>query len=190
MADNLLKKLVGRDAKDLVDQFRRLFVSKAAMTTALSTKLGTQDKAKSAETADSVAHALDVNGTPYDGSVAVSIKPVTAQDAGLMASADKVKLDSLAATITDTTENWETNNTVLGKNQIGVEVTTDSGIQAKIGDGSTPWNDLKYLGVKPEVLARIYNPDTKAWLRIPFEDVSISTSKPSEYTFWGRIYEG
>ena len=41
----------------------------------------------------------------------------------------------------DTAANWSTNNPILGKGQIGVEIDTK---KFKFGDGSTPWNSLGY----------------------------------------------
>ena len=46
---------------------------------------------------------------------------------------------------TDTTANWEASNRVLNANEPGVERTTDGYVNMKIGDGTTPWNDLGYI---------------------------------------------
>ena len=45
----------------------------------------------------------------------------------------------------DTTENWNTNNTVLKSQEMGFEVTgVNQPDNIKIGDGSTAWKDLSY----------------------------------------------
>ena len=44
-----------------------------------------------------------------------------------------------------TTSSWESQNYVLADGQPGVERTT-GGVKLKIGDGSTSWNDLEYVG--------------------------------------------
>lgn len=46
---------------------------------------------------------------------------------------------------TDTTANWEASNRVLNANEPGLERTTDGYVNMKIGDGTTPWNDLGYV---------------------------------------------
>lgn len=46
----------------------------------------------------------------------------------------------------DTTENWLAHSwVVLLKGEIGIEYTTTGEVKMKIGDGTTPWNDLSYF---------------------------------------------
>lgn len=47
---------------------------------------------------------------------------------------------------------WEKNNPILARGEPGFEIDTN---RLKIGDGSTPWIDLKYLGE-----AEVYNAQT------------------------------
>ena len=44
----------------------------------------------------------------------------------------------------DTAANWTTNNPTLGKGELGAEIDTR---KIKIGDGTTPWNSLGYVGI-------------------------------------------
>ena len=46
---------------------------------------------------------------------------------------------------TDTTANWESTNRILALNEPALERTPDGYINMKLGDGSTPWNDLGYV---------------------------------------------
>lgn len=46
---------------------------------------------------------------------------------------------------TDTTANWESSNRILALNEPALERTTDGYINMKLGDGSTPWNNLGYV---------------------------------------------
>jgi len=43
----------------------------------------------------------------------------------------------------DTATNWSTENPVLGKGEVGIEINTN---KFKIGDGITAWNSLNYAG--------------------------------------------
>ena len=43
---------------------------------------------------------------------------------------------------TDTSSRWESNNPILGKGEIGYDSTNK---KIKIGDGTSRWNDLKYI---------------------------------------------
>lgn len=44
----------------------------------------------------------------------------------------------------DTAENWATANPTLGKGELGAEIDTN---KIKIGDGTTAWNSLGYIGI-------------------------------------------
>ncbi len=46
---------------------------------------------------------------------------------------------------TDTTANWKSSNRILALNEPALERTTDGYVNMKLGDGSTPWNDLGYV---------------------------------------------
>lgn len=46
----------------------------------------------------------------------------------------------------DTTENWSTNNPVLLKGEVGIEITSSGANKIKIGDGIQAWNDIPYFG--------------------------------------------
>ena len=46
---------------------------------------------------------------------------------------------------TDITANWESSNRILALNEPALERTTDGYINMKLGDGSTPWNNLGYV---------------------------------------------
>lgn len=50
----------------------------------------------------------------------------------------------------DSTENWSTKNPVLDKGEIGFEFTVDGAVLTKVGDGTSAWNDLDYIGVDDE----------------------------------------
>jgi len=41
----------------------------------------------------------------------------------------------------DTAQNWTTNNPVLAKGEMGIEIDTK---KFKFGDGTTAWNSLSY----------------------------------------------
>ena len=41
----------------------------------------------------------------------------------------------------DTADNWESDNPTLAQGEVGIE--TDTRL-VKLGDGTTPWNDLAY----------------------------------------------
>ena len=47
---------------------------------------------------------------------------------------------------------WEKNNPILARGEPGFEIDTN---RLKIGDGSTPWIDLKYIGE-----SEVYNAET------------------------------
>ena len=44
-----------------------------------------------------------------------------------------------------TTEEWETENPILYEAVWGFEKTTEGKLLAKVGDGVSTWNDLKYF---------------------------------------------
>ena len=44
------------------------------------------------------------------------------------------------------TDSWESQNPILSDGQPGVERTSGGGVNLKVGDGSTAWNDLGYVG--------------------------------------------
>jgi hypothetical protein len=44
----------------------------------------------------------------------------------------------------DTTANWNSNNPILGKGELGIEFLVDGSIKTKIGDGVTHWVSLAY----------------------------------------------
>lgn len=46
---------------------------------------------------------------------------------------------------TDTTANWKSSNRILALNEPALERTTDGYVNMKLGDGSTPWNNLGYV---------------------------------------------
>lgn len=48
---------------------------------------------------------------------------------------------------TDTTDNWESKNPILAKGEIGIEETTTGEIKQKVGDGTSAWDKLVYLGL-------------------------------------------
>ncbi len=51
----------------------------------------------------------------------------------------------------DTTENWNSNSTVvLDKGEIGIEYTVDGKAKIKIGDGAKQWSQLEYLNADSE----------------------------------------
>lgn len=56
----------------------------------------------------------------------------------------------------DTAENWESNNPILKGGELGFEIgETAADTKIKMGDGTTPWNDLDYMYNVEDILANI-----------------------------------
>ena len=60
-----------------------------------------------------------------------------------------MRLNSRIQQKQDTAANWKNNNPVLLSGEFGYE--TDTGL-VKIGDGSSHWNDIDYVGGYPEII--------------------------------------
>lgn len=140
---------------------------------------------------------------PRDRAADLQAAVAAAQAAGIVeptafgeekAVIDKTNLPHLVTRLkntTQTTAEWDSETSILGKDQLGIEITVGGGRRAKVGDGKTAWADLPYITAKPDMVASIYNPETKVWARVPLENITVSTNKPtSNYTFWMRILEG
>ena len=80
-----------------------------------------------------------------------------------------------------TTAEWESGwYPVLLYGEIGIEICEDGSRRAKIGDGSTSWNNLPYLSLPNNVTVSINDPTgSEIWIEVPFENVAISTSSPT-----------
>lgn len=76
---------------------------------------------------------------------------------------------------TDTTDNWESKNPILAKGEIGIEETTTGEIKQKVGDGTSAWDKLVYLGLN------ISTADSK-YLQ------STNPSYPNTYTNWNTDF--
>lgn len=51
----------------------------------------------------------------------------------------------------DTTENWTSENPILMKGELGIEKLTNGSYMMKVGDGTSQWSSLKYVGSPVEV---------------------------------------
>lgn len=51
----------------------------------------------------------------------------------------------------DTTENWASENPILMKGELGIEKLTNGSYMMKVGDGTSQWSSLKYVGSPVEV---------------------------------------
>lgn len=49
----------------------------------------------------------------------------------------------------DTSSNWTSVNPILARGEIGIEINTN---KMKIGDGTTRWNSLPYMGIDADEL--------------------------------------
>ncbi len=81
--------------------------------------------------------------------------------------AEIIKLQGVVCYREDTLNNWQTNNPVLYKGEASIVRDGEDGRWLKIGDGTTPWNDLPYkLGPKGEngkdaVTDQTYSPESE-----------------------------
>lgn len=64
---------------------------------------------------------------------------------------------------TNPTNSWVTYNPVLRKGEIGIEETVDHLYLMKIGDGSTPWNNLPYAEPYTDKTLMLENVAADAW---------------------------
>lgn len=71
----------------------------------------------------------------------------------------------------DTTANWSTNNPILAAGEIGFDTIVG---KHKIGDGSTPWNDLQYFALMSDIEDIAWNNKVRCYL---------STSDPENLVF-------
>lgn len=76
---------------------------------------------------------------------------------------------------TDTTDNWESKNPILAKGEIGIEETTTGEFKQKVGDGTSAWDKLVYLGLN------ISTADSK-YLQ------STNPSYPNTYVNWNTDF--
>ena len=74
----------------------------------------------------------------------------------------------------DTSENWTTKNPVLESGEIGYDTDAQ---KIKIGDGSTAWNDLSYLGEKGYKLRIAATVEGGAKIYIPVTNVQFTDAK-------------
>lgn len=51
----------------------------------------------------------------------------------------------------DTTENWTSENPILMKGELGIEKLANGSYMMKVGDGTSQWSSLKYVGSPVEV---------------------------------------
>lgn len=59
----------------------------------------------------------------------------------------------------DTAADWHATNPILRYGQIGIEGTPGTGIdRMKVGDGVTPWNDLRYMAATDTGVNGIVSP--------------------------------
>ena len=89
----------------------------------------------------------------------------------------------------DTTANWTSNNPILKKGELAIEITPSGSYLCKVGDGSTAWNSLPYFPSYISVgdyivqgVATLTNSTTKShsgWVRsaMPYVAVSLSTAQ-------------
>lgn len=79
----------------------------------------------------------------------------------------------------DTKTNWETENPVLLDGEFGVEKPS---YKLKIGDGTTAWNDLNYIGtVVSEDSDNIIEYDAQGYIKVPKQ---IDDDQTSQETTW------
>ena len=58
----------------------------------------------------------------------------------------------------DTTDNWQLSNTLLSDGELGLEFRegdVEESLRLKVGDGTTRWNDLKYLAASEYVAGAV-----------------------------------
>ena len=61
---------------------------------------------------------------------------------------------------------WSKKNIVLAAGEIGVELDTH---QIKVGDGSTPWNELSYVGGTKVVNVQEYTDNPAVVDGVPYQ---------------------
>lgn len=62
----------------------------------------------------------------------------------------------------DSTANWKASeNVVLLKGELGLEFLEDDTVRLKIGDGKTPWKELKYFDNFTDIIKRIEDLENK-----------------------------
>lgn len=99
-------------------------------------------------------------------------------------------LDSQIQSRNDTAANWSSVNPVLLKGEIGIEIDTR---KMKVGDGTSAWNDLKYL--KDDIVIASANPATtdkdydlgEFWLNQTDKTFFVMVAKTESAAEWKRI---
>jgi len=69
--------------------------------------------------------------------------------------AEKLVLNIPVKQWTQTAEDWEAQNPVLAKGQMGIEATESGANPFKIGDGEKAWNDLAYSSVTMDAIEKM-----------------------------------
>ena len=78
---------------------------------------------------------------------------------------------ALNTQITKTSSEWVTDNPILGKDIIGVEITPGNTLRYKRGDGITTWDGLNYIDIAGDYITAETDPTVPAWAK--------ETSKPT-----------
>ena len=99
-------------------------------------------------------------------------------------------LDSQIQSRNDTAANWSSVNPGLLKGEIGIEIDTR---KMKVGDGTSAWNDLKYL--KDDIVIASANPATtdkdydlgEFWLNQTDKTFFVMIAKTESAAEWKRI---
>ena len=61
---------------------------------------------------------------------------------------------ALNTQVTKTSSEWVTDNPILGKDIIGVEITPGNTLRYKRGDGITTWDGLNYIDIVPVIISQ------------------------------------
>ena len=69
---------------------------------------------------------------------------------------------------------WSKKNIVLAAGEIGVELDTH---QIKVGDGSTPWNELSYVGGTKVVNVQEYTNNPAVVDGVPYQSIDVAFMK-------------
>ena len=75
---------------------------------------------------------------------------------------------------------WAKLNPVLGEGELGIE--SDTGL-SKLGDGSTPWNQLKYCGARDEDQKYFF----QSLAYVPRESIESNLRGKLAYVYTGRF---
>ena len=78
---------------------------------------------------------------------------------------------ALNTQVTKTSSEWVTDNPILGKDIIGVEITPGNTLRYKRGDGITTWDGLNYIDIAGDYITAETDPTVPAWAK--------KTSKPT-----------